>query len=68
MATGLAGLDGPEPVSVQLSGQGRQSSHEWLTAAQIQHHVVVVVAVVGCMHLRLLGHRRLHTHSILFKT
>ena len=45
----------------------RQSSHEWLTAAQIQHDVVVVVAVVDCMHLRL-GHRRLHTHSILFKT
>ena len=65
----LPGRDGPNLRTgfyPAQSGAQRQSSrsHEWLSA-QIQHHVVVVV--VDCMHLGL-GHRRLHTHSILFKT
>ena len=65
----LPGRDGPNLRTgfyPAQSGAQRQSSrsHEWLSA-QIQHRVVVVV-VVDCMHLGL-GHRRLYTHSILFK-
>ena len=65
----LPGRDGPNLGTGFCPAQSRAQrqssrSHEWISA-QIQHHVVVVVDC--CMHLGL-GHRRLHTHSILFKT